>query len=377
MAGRIASLLMLFGAVVTVRADILDLERDLVKGFPPDCALVQATAQDVSEQDDSVVGTFAITHVYFGEELLSARSFNVESLRRPVLFSGRPIYPPIVKGEAGVWLLQLKGKGIYANQPVNIFGLEFPARNIYGENVEVAMDFAAAVEEAARIPDKSQRLPLARRLARSVDRPLACYGAALLLHCGLTGEEATKELRAIAHEPRATPAARIEAEAALTKAGPAGWRESQERVQLLLALANERLSRDEQEHLTGRLGSIAPRRKNKAASKWYALHELQPASIVQVLRAASMNESFLPRHRNVIIRRVERFPEGYPENETFAWLLAVLESDTNNTVRDTAARMIVAAIPLTADRKAALAKARESVTDDMTAKLLDEAIAKP
>jgi hypothetical protein len=343
---------------------------DLRLGFPERGVLVRATAVNTEESDKDVTASFRIDYIYFGPQDLLKSIFAVVSPKTfPSFGHQRPVFPPPMKGETGIWLLERHKDGRLMTKPSRLYRLPLPARDPSHPSFKSAVAFAETVERFS-LTDRDNRIEMARSLALDSAPELATYAISLLANSGLPDDQAADYLHEIVANPKLSVSGQIAADEALAKVQRQKWNASAERVKLLGNWVTGKLAKDEFSLVLSRLHSIGGVPSEGGVSQ---------DDFLSLLKDALANENMAFQWRWQFVSLARFAPDRYPDaTPTFDWLVGLLRDSDQPRVRIAAAHAIHGTYPLVDEkRRAAIGELVEKETEAEVKKLLERALAHP
>jgi hypothetical protein len=330
--------------------------------LPIDTIIARAQVIHIEENNEFIVGTLQITHVYCGTDKLVGNTFVAPSPKSGEDNNGTSIYPPVRLGEKGIWGLRAIDDKLYCVR-FPLRGAAWPARE--GDSTYANATALAEVIEQVCKAESAEQLDLLRRYA--FDRiPQISVWAIHVMSLADPQDRARLFNDLISNIDSLSIQGQAALDKVLSNIEDNPWRTSEARLALLNKWVSKATSKDDVALVLGRLDVAAQH------------SELEDKAILKLLETIIDNKGIPPAARLEGIRLVGFVAKRDKDDGLgFEYLVRIIKESDEENFKMIAAHSIKNFVSIEGDRFSIVQSLRAQTTDKEVAYALEEALKHP
>jgi hypothetical protein len=306
---------------------------------PSKAILVHAEVIEIKEDDNGVLCTLKVTHVYCGPDNLLGRTFlahsgNVHDIH------GWSILPVLKSGEAGIWILKVSSEvGLMRVMWSGLFpGVRSPTREHVSPRYKQAKALAEAVEHVCKKAAHQESSELLKKYALSEIYEISAW--AIRATGELKPEGFLEFLHSLVPNNQIPIESQVELDKVLSELEEKNWYESKERLALLQRWVSAEMEEEEANTAFSRLDNTA-------------LHgEIDDKTLLGFAKTLVSNQGLSVDLRRWWCCRFAReiVERGNEEREGFEFLISLVKEGSEEEIRIAAAYTVSSLITPNSER---------------------------
>jgi len=338
----------------------------LSAALPIKMILVQAWVVHLEENNDFIVGTLEITHVYCGPDKLLGNTFVAHSPKSGEVVNGRGIFPLLQLGEKGIWSLHVHDDKLFGSRYLQ-YGVSWPARE--SENTYADATALAKVIEQVCKAESAEQLDLLRHYA--FDRIPKISAWAINVMSLADPENRTRLFNdLISNIDSLSIPGQAALDEVLSESVPPPieynlWRSSERRLALLNKWVSKAMSKDDAMLVIQRLDIAAQ------------LSEVEDKTLLKLMQTIIGNQGIPPTARQNSVWTVGLIAKHAKDDGlAFEYLIRIIKESDEEEFKINAAYTIRTFVSIDGDRLPIIQSLRQT-TNKKVADALEEALKRP